>query len=254
MCESRWAYQRLTLLILGVGLAMLPPQLVVAQSGDPAAALEEEPAVTPSLGRLFTYRETTDGVEQTTRVKILPSGKKSTLEVEYFDSSWHLTTNPDLEVLECTVVGGDNDRTTIFRRRGNLVVVRSGEAGSVESVDNLPWLQTPFNLSSFILSGAKSVKYLTASVSDELGDDEKPGSVITLVAKNNGRETIDWNGNPMETDRVTITLTGIKSLFWKITYWYRPDDGIVLRYKEARGGPGTPDTFGVLVREETISR
>jgi len=240
---SQRTFHRLILLILGVGMVLIQPPSVMAQADDSAV---------PTAGRLFTYREITDGVEQTTLVKILPNGKSPTLEVEFFDSSYQMTANADLEVLECTVVSGDNDRTTVFRRRGNLVVIRSGEAGSVESVDDLPWLQTPFNLSSFIKSGAKSVKFLTASVSDELGDDEEPGSVITLVAKNNGRETIDLNGSPMEADRVTITLTGIKSLFWKITYWYRPDDGIVLQYKEARGGPGTPDTFGVLVGEEKI--
>ena len=209
-------------------------------------------------GGQYIYRETTADTEQLARVTIAPDQETTRVEIEYFDSIYTITTDASLRARECRVIrGGDqsgsvHERTIVFRRRGNFVVIRSDTTARVKSVDDLPWHQTPFTLAEFIKSGDSKLKFLTATVSDLADDDDEPGNMLTMVAKNHGPETVELDGRSVSADRVTITLSGIKSLFWKITYWYRPADGVVLMYKEARGGPGTPDTHGVLISEEAL--
>jgi len=203
-------------------------------------------------GGQYTYREITADTEQMTRVTIAPGQEMMRVEIEYFDSIYYITADASLKAQECRVIRSVHERTTVFRRRGNFVVIRSDTTSSVKSVNDLPWHQTPFTLAEFIKSGDSKLKFLTATVSDLADDGDKPGSMLTMVAKNHGLEKVDLDGRSVSADRVTITLSGIKSLFWKITYWYRPVDGVVLMYKEARGGPGTPDTHGVLISEEAL--
>jgi hypothetical protein len=203
-------------------------------------------------GGQYIYREITADAEQMTRVTIAPGQEMAQVEIEYFDSIYTITADASLKAQECRVTSRVDERTTVFRRRGKFVVIRSDTTSSVKSVKDLPWHQTPFTLAEFIKSGDSKLKFLTATVSDLADDGDKPGSMLTMVAKNHGLETIDLDGQSVSADRVTMTLSGIKSLFWKITYWYRPVDGVVLMYKEARGGPGTPDTHGVLISEEVL--
>jgi hypothetical protein len=53
-------------------------------------------------------------------------------------------------------------------------------------------------------------------------------------------------------DTVTQYEIRVRAAFWKAEYWYRPSDGVMLRYKSVRGGPGTPKTIITLLKEENI--
>jgi len=74
--------------------------------------------------------------------------------------------------------------------------------------------------------------------------------VIRLSAKKKAFESIDVGGRQVDTVRVLISFENIPALFWKAYYWYRTDDGMLVRYSEARGAPGTPKTVGELIYEE----
>ena len=59
-------------------------------------------------------------------------------------------------------------------------------------------------------------------------------------------DTISINGKEVEAVYITVSLTGLLSIFWTGKYWYRKSDGVFLRYK-GKSGPGT----GVSIMELT---
>jgi hypothetical protein len=106
------------------------------------------------------------------------------------------------------------------------------------------------NLNGFVLSGSKRRTFYTLSANfDERISRGKGIQVFRLVAKRGGSETLNINGEKVETVNVTITFDDLRSLFWKAHYWYRESDGTLVQYREVRGGPGTPETIGILVQE-----
>jgi hypothetical protein len=54
------------------------------------------------------------------------------------------------------------------------------------------------------------------------------------------QEQITVNGRSVTGVRVRVSPTGLLRLVWSSLYWYRPSDGLYLRYEAVRGGPGTP--------------
>lgn len=203
-------------------------------------------------GSHLTYQETTEDTVESTEVIIVPTQAGLDLTVSFTDARYRISTDAAYNTRQCTVSSDDGAPTTLFRRRGSMVIIRQGEQGCVESIDDLPWYQTPFGLVDFILSDARKTKFFMATVSEHADKDDDPGAMLKMVATKEAVETLTIADQAVDTHRVTITLSGLKSLFWKITYWYRCDDGLVVKYADTRGGPGTPTTYGVLVNEEVL--
>lgn len=224
------------------------PKLTVAA----LAIITLNASFTLAATQQYLYGEITDSWPDTTQVTITADPAQTTVEVKYAAEAYHLSTDATLNTRQCVVTSNSGDHEIIFRRRGKMIVIRSGTVASVESVGDLPWYQSPFTLVEFITSGASKLKFLTATANTLATDDEDPGGILTMVAKKQGLEDVVLEGKAIPAERVIITLTGIKSFFWKITYWYRPADGVVLKYQEARGGPGTPDTYGILISEKIL--
>jgi hypothetical protein len=203
-------------------------------------------------GSQLTYQETTEQTVDSTEVIIVPTATGRDLTISFPNSRYRFTTDAAFNTRQCTVSQNDETPTTLFRRRGNMVVIRKGDQGCVASIDELPWYQTPFGLVDFILSDTRKIKFYMATVSEHADKDDDPGAMLKMVATKDDTETLTMAGQSVETYRVTITLSGLKSLFWKITYWYRCSDGLVVKYTDTRGGPGTPTTYGLLVKEEVL--
>ena len=53
--------------------------------------------------------------------------------------------------------------------------------------------------------------------------------LLKLVVKKRGIETIELNGREIGTVKVMVTFDDIRSMFWKAYYWYRSDDGLLVR-------------------------
>jgi len=69
--------------------------------------------------------------------------------------------------------------------------------------------------------------------------------VIRLAVK---KETFEIKvfGRQVNAVKVLISFEHIPALFWKAYYAYRADYGLLVRYGEVRGAPGTQKTIGEL--------
>lgn len=136
-------------------------------------------------------------------------------------------------------------------RQGKAIMMKGTDEGSpiqkTFEIDELPWNQT-FNigLEQFALNTkTDSCKFWAIGVGG-------PGNMkITRfkVKKKSSEPILLTVGNQkMPAIYMTISLTGLLSLFWTGEYWYRQGDGVFLRYK-GKNKPGASVSFMQLVSE-----
>lgn len=134
------------------------------------------------------------------------------------------------------------------KRKGNRIYLSGMDRGKpIEKtfkIDELPWNQT-FNigLEHFALAPEKSMKFWSIGTSG-------PGNmkITTFKVKKKKTETITVNGKAVEALHMRMSLTGLLSIFWSGSYWYRKSDGRFVRYK-GKGGPGTGVAIMELISE-----
>lgn len=123
-------------------------------------------------------------------------------------------------------------------RDGNKIFLKGRSKGKpidkTFKINDFPWNQT-FNigLERFALSPGKTMIFWGIGT-------RGPGNmkITKFKAKKKRIETITIKDNEVKAVYVTISLTGLLSLFWTGKYWYRESDGVFLRYK-GKNGPGT---------------
>lgn len=131
-------------------------------------------------------------------------------------------------------------------REGNKIFLKGQSRGrpieKTFKINELSWNQT-FNigLEQFALSPEKSMIFWSIGT-------KGPGNmkITRFKVKKKGIETITIKDKEVEAVYITISLTGLLSIFWTGKYWYRKSDGVFLRYK-GKSGPGT----GVSIMELT---
>lgn len=139
-----------------------------------------------------------------------------------------------------------SDEIVVTRDGGKLFFegkVGSKERESSMKVDGAPWYASKILLRAFVLSGKKEQEFYM-SKPEEL-------EAVKLIAVREDLETLDVNGEQIQALRVKFTLNDFRALFWKSYFWYRPDDGILVKSEEVRGGPGTPKVYATLIEERT---
>ena len=138
--------------------------------------------------------------------------------------------------------------TVTASREGNKIFLKGRSRGKpidkTFKINELPWNQT-FNigLEGFVLSSEKSMKFWSIGT-------KGPGNmkITKFKVKRKRIETITIKGKTVESVYVTISLTGLLSIFWTGNYWYLKSDGRFIRYK-GKGGPGIGMTIMELVSE-----
>ncbi|NIM18130.1 MAG: hypothetical protein GTO45_31550 [Candidatus Aminicenantes bacterium] len=133
-------------------------------------------------------------------------------------------------------------------RKGNRIylsgMARGKPINKIFKINELPWNQT-FNigLEHFALAPEKSMKFWSIGTSG-------PGNmkITTFKVKKKKTETITVNGKAVEAVHMKMSLTGILSIFWSGSYWYRKSDGRFVRYK-GKSGPGTGVAIMELISE-----
>ena len=105
-----------------------------------------------------------------------------------------------------------------------------------------PWIQQfGFGLKPFVLSDKKSIDFSFIIPKDF--------SIQKMVAQKEGKEFVSSNGKQYETQKVTITLAGFKSRFWKARLWFDSTTGDLVKYA-ANKGPNTETTIDMLLSIE----
>jgi len=109
------------------------------------------------------------------------------------------------------------------------------------AIDSRPWYETvEVMLRDYALAGSTSPVFFWIVHPFE-------AKAYLLQARGEGRESIEVNGSRLEALKVRVGLPGIGSILWNTVYWYRPGDGMFLRYEGVRGFPGTPVTVVELL-------
>ena len=160
-----------------------------------------------------------DGLEITQQFKLYPNL-----------STWHWE-------YDCPA---KNTKITAIRKGDEIFMTATDRGKKVEKifeVNELPWNQT-FNvgLEKFTMDTKKSMRFWAIGVGG-------PGNMKITKFKVKRKEfekiTLSQTKEAVETVHMTISLTGLLSLFWTGNYWYRVSDGRFLRYrgKNKRGAP-----------------
>ncbi|MCP4221529.1 MAG: hypothetical protein GY765_43295 [bacterium] len=135
-----------------------------------------------------------------------------------------------------------NTKVTATRRNNEIfmsAVDRGKKLEKVFDINDLAWNQT-FNvgLEKFALDNQKTMKFWAIGVGGQ-GNMK----ITKFKVKRREAETITLSQNNEKRDSVhlTISLSGILSIFWTGKYWYGKSDGCFLRYKgkNKRSGPVT---------------
>jgi len=79
---------------------------------------------------------------------------------------------------------------------------------------------------------------------------ESTGKFYYLNLQVDAEETLIIAGREVRTVRVVQTARGVPRSLWSARYWYRKSDSLLVREQAVFGGPGTPETTSVLVKEE----
>lgn len=103
----------------------------------------------------------------------------------------------------------------------------------------LPWIPTPLQLRDFIMS-SQSEMHFSAPMGHLDQRLQAQDTTEMVASKKEFRDGV-W--------KVRVSFADLRSLIWGADYWYRAKDGVLCRYEEVRGGPGTPVTVGTLVKE-----
>ena len=198
----------------------------------------------------YVYQETTGSRIDTCVCVIKKVSDGFLFTVDYTDEVYRFKTNLTYSAEQCDISKTNSSNSLRVERQGKKLLLNDKDGSDVKVGDN-PWYQTSFSLAGFAQSTEKKTTFYQATIYED-GEKKRKvnGSAIKMVAIKEKMETLKVDSRNIETVKVTITLPGFRSMFWKITYWYRLSDGAVVQYKDVRGGPGTPKTHGILIREE----
>lgn len=123
----------------------------------------------------------------------------------------------------------------------------TAQATGITSSGGHPWLQDLTLLAPFVLGPAKELRFV--AFPDFLDARLKASDLTRFKANKVKVETVVWGNGSGPAWRIHVTFDDLRSMFWGADYWFRTSDGLLVRYQEVRGGPGTPTTTGVLVAE-----
>jgi hypothetical protein len=166
----------------------------------------------------------------------------SEIEGNKIDQTFQL--DSDLDTLSWTYHAPHKKTKVKAVRKENRIFLEGTDEGDpikkTFKINRLPWNQS-FNigLEKFALSSEKAMQFWAIGTTG-------PGNmkITKFNVKKKKTETITLNepgtpGKQVEAVYLTISLSGILSLFWTGKYWYRKSDGWFLRYrgKNKAGGP-----------------
>jgi hypothetical protein len=133
-------------------------------------------------------------------------------------------------------------------RDGNAILLEGTLRGTPLSrkvqIDAKPWYESmEWSLQRLALSGSSEPVLFWVLQPFE-------ARAYLLQARVEKTEAIINDERAVPAVRVRVSPTGLLSLFWNALFWYRPTDGMNLRYESVRGLPGTPKTTVELIGEQ----
>jgi hypothetical protein len=143
------------------------------------------------------------------------------------------------------ISSGPGGVSEIERDGDQLVFLRSpgivGNETLIAPIDADPWVGSFYLIGELLDLSQRRTAFFVVN------PDER--EVMKMIAIPQGRERIESPVGTVTTLKVRVTLPGIMGLAWHSDYWFRVDDGVMVKAAETRGRPGTPTTYITLVGE-----
>lgn len=197
-----------------------------------------------TIAKKRVYRENIEGIVTTHRFTITTSdsGHLIELDSETLEKNILQTFRLDLKLdtLEWNYEAPHDQLKLKAIRKGDYIIFTGTDRGKKVNkrfeLDGLPWNQT-FNvgLERFVTSSDKSMIFKAIGVG---GRGHLKITRFKVKRKDVQRIALTTMKQHIEAVHVTISLTGLLSIFWTGKYWYRKSDGVFLRYsgKSNKGG------------------
>jgi hypothetical protein len=135
----------------------------------------------------------------------------------------------------------ENQEFSIERKKNVLEVKGKLDGQLVQKKYNIGsdhWIQNlGFGLKEFAKSNQNSYKFVKVSPKDF--------DLVEMVAKKDEIETLTIQNKTYKAQKILLTLTGFRSMFWKAELWYDSETHEFLKYI-GNSGPGTEDTIITL--------
>lgn len=156
----------------------------------------------------------------------------------YLDSSFQTLAWERVNKDEATAVKGElKDRQLILKGtlQDQLVEVSY-------STRKAPWLQKyAFSLKGFVLSPEKKKEFIVLRYTNL--------EPVTLQIVKEKDVIMTVNHEEILCCQTKLSVTGWKSRFYSVKFWFRKSDGQFVRFEGVNGPPGTPVTIIELVEE-----
>ncbi|MBS0626845.1 MAG: hypothetical protein JSS09_01375 [Verrucomicrobia bacterium] len=136
-----------------------------------------------------------------------------------------------------------NDKEFSIEKSGPCLIVRRSEKGKDKmlshKINKMPWIQEfTLGFQGFIKDKKQTCEFCIVYPKDL--------ALHEMIATKEGEEELEIGGKKYTTQKVKITLAGIKKNFWKAYAWFDKKTAVLVQYK-ANEGPRTPYTETSLI-------
>jgi hypothetical protein len=202
---------------------------------------------------LLVYREQTGA--RIARVEVSEQEQDEGLllrTIISYGESYVIKNNRDMSTSSFTYGNTSDNTSYAATREGNAIrmqgILKGKPFSKVSRIDANPLYESvERSLQGFAISGStQTVSFWMVLPTEAM--------VFQMVARREGRETVEVAGERVSAERVKVSLPGLAALLWSSLYWYRPTDGTFLRSEAVRGIGiiGIPKTVLELVEGERL--
>jgi hypothetical protein len=213
------------------------------------------PLIADSVIKKRVYREKI-GKQVTNHrftIETSPSGCNIDLTSETGDKKIFQTyrLDPQLDTQSWSYYDPQKNVKVNASRTGHTIRLKGTDRGKpvdkTFKINDLPWNQT-FNigLEQFAVSSKTSMVFWAIGAG---GRGHLKITKFKVKKKKTETITLSRDNKPVEAVHITISLTGLLSIFWTGNYWYRTSDGRFLRYF-GKTGMGSSYSLMELLPEE----
>ena len=200
----------------------------------------------------LVYRERTGSRVALVEVTERPEGEDLLLRtVMSYGESYEILNSRDMATLSFSYRNTAEDTFYTARREGDSIrmegILRGRQFSRLSRIDAHPLYESvERSLQGFAISGSAVTIDFWMVLPTE-------AQVFQMVARREGRDSVQVAGEPVSAERVKVSLPGIAAILWSSLYWFRPDDGTFLRSEAVRGiGFGIPKSVLELVQGERL--
>ncbi|MBN3039204.1 MAG: hypothetical protein JW869_07315 [Candidatus Omnitrophica bacterium] len=192
------------------------------------------------------YAETDQ--RQYVQIEDLPSGEqlfKRKVKADDYTENERFVLGPEGETRSWQLSCSAKDTDYSGERKGDELfikgIIKGEEVDRKIAIDEKPFYYEPkFNLSSFVLSDAKEIRFWIMPI-------EKL-KAYPMKARKMGEVTTNVNGQDFKAVKIYYAATGIAEKFYHRLYYFRKSDGVFVKKEDPGGSGGTT----ILVSEDAL--